>query len=142
MTMSGCAFAFPFSKWSCVVVVVIQEEESLREELKGTRYSLHLEPLRQSMAVRCGQCTHIAHAKVKGKRGSGHKFWNIWITEDLRQRTTKRVEQMSCGHPTGRGLWVSTCEDINEQYICAHAAGKTRNYQKEKAGLTMKGPVR
>lgn len=32
MTRSGCAFAFPFSKLSCVILVVIQEEESLRED--------------------------------------------------------------------------------------------------------------
>jgi len=51
---------------------------------------------------------------------------------------------MSCEHPTERGLGVGTREDINEQYISAQRAAKTkrRSYQKEHSGLTMQGPVR
>lgn len=32
MTWSGCAFAFPFSEESCVILVVTQEEKSLNTQ--------------------------------------------------------------------------------------------------------------
>jgi len=63
-----CAFAIPFSELSCAVLVVIQEEVSGKTSQRGRRYSLHLEPLRHSMSLSCGQCAHIAYAEVKGRK--------------------------------------------------------------------------
>lgn len=43
MTRSGCAFAFPFSEGNCVVLVVTQEEKSLKKDPREADGSTSIE---------------------------------------------------------------------------------------------------
>lgn len=101
MTRSGCAFAFPFSEGSCVVLVVIQEKKSLRKDS------------READGSTTTKAEHVikvwpVHPQClcRGQRQKEKEATNFGILEqmDIWGKEQQKSWGMTCEHPCERGL--------------------------------------
>lgn len=79
---------------------------------RGRCYSLHLEPLRESMSLRCCQRTHIAYAEVKGKkrrRPQVLEYLDNW-------RSEAKINKKSWVNV----LWTSSWKRAGDRHMWGH----------------------